>query len=188
MFNIDREFIEQLKDDGVDLWTISQWANWLEVLPGLQRAIDQIRESFRGVQLENGVGLLEANGLDDYADESELARLRNLDERTNWESLKPELLSKYHSAPMFFDSKGFHFHLPAYLIAELNDQHDYGFVELIFEKHPKTGGWIDLLNSSQAESLVAVLALVKQHPYYNREPKKIEFAIERFAAIAGNQA
>lgn len=186
MFHIDAEFIEQLKDDRYDLWTISQWENWLRVLPGMPFAIHQLRNAFRGVPLGDGVGLLEANGLDDYASDSELARLRQLDEKTNWENLDVEQLNKYYSAPSFFDPKGFHFHLPAFLIAELDDNHEFGFIDRIVEKRPKSGSWIDLLTPAQAEALVTVLSLVKQHPDYDKDSRKFDFAMQRFATIGAN--
>lgn len=183
MFNIDVEFIEQLKDEGYDLWTISLWENWLTVVPELPSAINQLRHAFRGVKLGDGIGLLEANGLDDYASESELARFRQLDERTNWENLKSEQLNKYYTAPFFFDPQGFHFHLPAFLIAELEGNYDYGFIERIIEKQPPSESWIELLTPTQAAALMTILSLVIKHPDYQHASEKFDFAIQRLASI-----
>lgn len=184
MFNIDAEFIEKLKDDGYDLWTISLWENWLQVLSQMPAAVQHIHDAFDDVKLGNGVGIHEANGLDDYAGECELARLRNLDERDDWRKLDTEFLEQYHSTPSFFDPRGFVFHLPAFLLAELDDKHEYGFIERIIEKRPPFNSWIDLLTPRQAGALVAVLLLVKQHPYYYDDSTKFDHAIERFAEIA----
>ena len=183
MFNIDAEFIERLKDDGYDLWTISLWQNWLELLPEMADAVQQIHNAFDNVKLGDGVGIYEANGRDDYAGDSELARLRELDERNDWRNLDPDLLNQYYSTPSFFDALGFVFHLPAFLLAELDDNHEFGFIDRIVEKRPPSGSWIDLLTSQQADALVTILSLVKQHPVYYNDGKKFDHAIERFAAI-----
>ncbi len=183
MFNIDTEFVERLKDEGYDLWTIGLWEEWLNRMPAMPRVIAGICTAFHGVTLGDGIGLNEANGLDDYAGEPELARLRKLDERLNWRKFDTDMLERYYSTPSFFDPQGFVFHLPAFLIAELNDKHEYGFIDRIVEKRPQTGSWIDLLTTQQANSLVAVLSLVKQHPDYYNDRRKFDFAIERFAKI-----
>jgi|TARA_B110000495_G_C23024859_1_gene608783 hypothetical protein len=185
MFNIDAEFVERLKDEGYDLWTIGQWEQWHGRLPAMADVIDSIRTAFQNVTLGDGIGLYEANGMDDYACEPELARLRELDERLKWQNLDANVLEQYHSAPSFFDPQGFVFHLPAFLLAELNDKHEYGFIDRIVEKRPQAGCWINLLTPQQANALVAILSLVKQHPDYYNDMRKFDFAIERFAKIAG---
>jgi hypothetical protein len=184
MFNIDAAFIERLKDEGYDVWTISQWERWLQLLPKMVDSVTRLRSAFRDAELGDGVGLFEANGLDDYASDAELARLRQLDERSSWESIDAKSLNQYCSAPSFFDPQGFVFHLPAFLIAELNDNHEFGFIERIIEKRPQIGSWIELLTPQQADALVVVLLLVKQHPDYFNDARKFDHAIARFAVIA----
>lgn len=184
MFNIDAEFIEQLKDDGYDLRTIAHWEAWLRQLPRKAAAVQQIHDAFDNVKLGEGIGLHEANGMDDYATDGELLRLRKLDERDDWRKLNAELLDQYHATPCFFDSCGFVFHLPAFLLAELNDEYEYGFIDRIIEKYPPSGSWIDLLTPQQAGALVLVLSLVKQHPDYYHDVKKFDRAIDRFNRIA----
>jgi len=187
MFNIDSEFIERLKDDGHDLWTIGQWQHWLDELPAMAGAVDQMRSAFHGVELGDGIGIHEANGLDDYADESELARLRALDERQDWQNLDADTLEHFYSAPSFFDSQGFVFHLPAFLIATLDDKHEFGFIDRIVDRcGDKTGGWIDLITPQQAGAIASILSLVKQHPDYYNDSEKFELAITRFSTIANN--
>ena len=183
MYNIDQEFIDCLRDDGYDLWTIGLWENWLTRVPDLVEAGKIVRENFQDVRLGDGIGLLEANGLDNYAAESELEKLRQQDERNSWQRIDVLLLNRYHSAPSFFDARGFVFHLPAFLLAELNDQHEYGFIDRIIQKRPKTGSWIDLLTPRQASALIAVLSIVQHHPDYIDQQKKFEHAINRFAKI-----
>ncbi len=82
---------------------------------------DLIRTAFQGVTLGNGVGLREGLGLDDYADSVTLARYRSQDEKDDWSRIPLSDLNDYHSSLSFFDEEGLRFHLPAFLIAELED-------------------------------------------------------------------
>lgn len=185
MYNIEPQFVQQLKDDGEDLWTISQYEHWLSIVPKLAPAIQQIRDAFHGVQLGDGVGLLEADGRDAYASDAELARLRQLDERIHWENLSPEELRNHSSSPTFFDAKGFHFHLPAFLIAELIDKIEFDFISYVVEYQPATGSWADLLTPRQADSLATVLSILTHFPSYcDSSSRKYVYALQRFTAIA----
>lgn len=78
-----------------------------------------IREAFAGVTLEDGVGLLEGQALDDYAGSDAKAAARAKDEAGDWSRIPPDLLNSTHSSLSFFDPKGMRFHLPAYLIADI---------------------------------------------------------------------
>jgi hypothetical protein len=82
--------------------------------------------------LDDGIGLFQATGLDDYASDEELKRLRERDEKTAWRRISYADLERCYAAPSFFDAQGFVFHLPAFLIAELNDRHPYGFIDRLF--------------------------------------------------------
>ena len=84
-----------------------------------QRVLDQIRDAFAGVTLGNGVGLREANGLDDYADSRTLAAYRSQDEKLDWSAISAADLDDCASSLGFFDADGMRFHLPAYLVADL---------------------------------------------------------------------
>lgn len=78
---------------------------------------NKIREAFRGVKLGAGVGLMQGQGLDDYADAETLARYRAGDEKEDWSRIPVIKLKQCGSSLSFFDADGMRFHLPAYLIA-----------------------------------------------------------------------
>lgn len=84
-----------------------------------EELIVKIKLAFKDVQLEDGIGLWEAQGLDNYADEQELAKLRAKDERVNWENLLYKDLAFCESSLSFFDAKGMRFCLPKFLIFDL---------------------------------------------------------------------
>lgn len=108
-------------------WADLEARGFIEVSPNFQprmieekkRVLKLIRSAFRGVTLGEGIGLREANGLDDYADTETLAAYRAQDEKNNWSAISFEDLGRYHWSLSYFDAAGMRFHLPAYLVADL---------------------------------------------------------------------
>ncbi|MCA9057411.1 MAG: hypothetical protein KDA85_02890 [Planctomycetaceae bacterium] len=118
---------------GPDAWK-QAWADlqdrgFVEVFPNDQqtltvdqdRVLDLVRDAFHGVKLGNGVGLRQGQGLDDYADERTLASYREQDEKNDWAKIPLDDLEQCNSSLSFFDPEGMRFHLPAYLVADLQD-------------------------------------------------------------------
>jgi hypothetical protein len=84
-----------------------------------KRVADMIRAAFHGVRLGNGVGLMEGRGLDDYADKATLEKYRAKDEKEDWSKIPFKKLNQYGGSLAFFDPEGMRFHLPAYLVADI---------------------------------------------------------------------
>ena len=84
-----------------------------------KRVADLIRAAFHGVRLGNGVGLWQGQALDDYADAATEAKYREKDEKDDWSKISADELNHCYSSPSFFDAEGMRFHLPAFLIADL---------------------------------------------------------------------
>jgi hypothetical protein len=87
--------------------------------PEYEEVAKLIRGAFAGVTLGRGVGLWEGQALDDYADGITIAEYRLRDEKNDWTRLTVYDLNRCHSSLAFFDADGMRFHLPAFLIAEL---------------------------------------------------------------------
>ena len=85
----------------------------------VQEVISEIRDAFQGIKLDDGIGLFEGRALDDYADDATRQAARQKDERDSWDNIPRERLESYNDALSFLDPKGIRFHLPAFLIAEL---------------------------------------------------------------------
>ncbi|GAC1353099.1 MAG: hypothetical protein NVSMB1_22880 [Polyangiales bacterium] len=90
--------------------------------------ISEISAAFAGVRLGGGIGLFEAQGLDDYALPDERRDLRERDEKDDWTVLSAEELNSANSSLSFFDAEGMRFHLPAYLIADLRGDYRHDVV------------------------------------------------------------
>jgi hypothetical protein len=84
-----------------------------------EELVAQIRTAFKGIELEDGIGLWEGQGLDDYAGEKTLRELRTKDERYNWDNIPYKDLSFCYSSLSFFDAKGMRFCLPKFLIFDI---------------------------------------------------------------------
>src|SRR5438046_507176 len=89
------------------------------------RVASLVREAFRGVTLGEGVGLLEGRGIDDYEVQEVLDAYRSQDEKEDWSKIPVDALNNCYSSLSFFDAEGLRFHLPAYLIADLEGLYQF---------------------------------------------------------------
>lgn len=81
--------------------------------------IKLVEEAFANVRLGNGIGLRQAQAIDDYKTNETVQKSRELDEKNDWKNIKPELLDKCYSSLSFFDAEGMRFHIPAFMICDL---------------------------------------------------------------------
>lgn len=180
-FRVDELDIDELRDHSRDQTLIDSFKHWVRnFAPRVDDVIALIEDSFASTRLGCGIGLFEANGLDDYASDLELRRLRDLDEKVDWKRISVTDLAKCYCSPTFFDPQGFVFHLPAFLIAELNDNHPYGFIDRLYatDEHPL--GWRALLTGKQRDAIVATLELIREHPNYKHETDAIDASMNRY--------
>jgi hypothetical protein len=117
--------IAEMKERGYDPTTVAEAEQQSKHWALAQEVCSVIEGAFAGVTLGGGVGLQEAQGLDDYADAATCAAYRADDEKDDWRRISAEALCRCNSSLSFFDAEGMRFHLPAYLIADLRG--DYGF-------------------------------------------------------------
>ncbi|WP_164104350.1 DUF6714 family protein [Candidatus Laterigemmans baculatus] len=179
-FRIDDLDVDELRDHTRDQQLIDAFAHWVEhFAPKVDDVISEISDAFADTRLDDGIGLFQANGLDDYASAEELKELRDRDELTDWRRISYADLERCNSAPSFFDARGFVFHLPAFLIAELNDRHPYGFIDRLYrtDEHPE--GWRHLLTDKQRRAIISTLKLIREHPNYEHDRDEIDVAIQR---------
>ncbi len=87
-----------------------------------------IRDSFAGVVLGEGLGLYEANAIDDYQTKESQAEFREKDEKLDWTKLTEQAVNDGFSSLSFFDPAGMRFHLPAYMIMDLDQKYNYSLI------------------------------------------------------------
>ena len=184
-FRITEDDVDDLREHTRDQSIIDAYAKWVSKSEEVDTLIRNIENAFTGLPLGDGTGLLEANGLDDYASADELAELRSRDEQADWRRIDLETLNRCYAAPVFMNARGFIFHLPAFLIAELNDKFDYGFIDRLYEIDKLPYNWIPLLDDQQRDAIIAVLSTVVEHPDYCIHKNEIEIAITRYTKERG---
>ena len=185
VFRITEDDIDELRSHTRDQSLIDAYAKWVGRGGEIDSLIRNIENAFIGMQLGDGTGLLEANGLDDYASDNELAELRSRDEHTDWRLIDLETLNRCNAAPTFMNARGFVFHLPAFLIAELNDNFGFGFIDRLFETNRLPCDWLPLLNDPQRDVIIDVLSTIIDHPDYRNHNTEIAMAIKRLNQVAG---
>lgn len=90
-----------------------------EVTEARLAVCELIRDAFAGVRLDDGVGLMQARAIDDHADAKTVRACRKEDETEDWSAIPFTKLQRYCDTLSFFDAKGMRFHLPAFMIGEL---------------------------------------------------------------------
>jgi hypothetical protein len=146
-----------------------------------QQVLNLIREAFAGVTLGEGVGLREADGLDDYADAETLARYREQDEKREWTAIPPADLDRYYCSLSFFDADGMRFHLPAYLVADLEGKLQTG--DALFHLVHLADGATERFSSLSAAQCAAVrefLLLRLSDPEHEFTHPLIETALREY--------
>jgi hypothetical protein len=88
---------------------------------------ERIRAAFTGVKLGSGIGLWEAQGLDDYELPEVCAEYRLKDETEDWSRISDDTLHQCNSSPSFLDAEGFRFSMPAFMISEIRGTYGFNF-------------------------------------------------------------
>ena len=107
--------------------------------------------------LGDGIGLSQANGIDDYEPENVLQQLREADEKNDWRRIKIEDLNKYHSSLSFFDAEGMRFHLPACMIADLREQYNRSVLHVVADTSGYGYELCRLFSSKQKRAVISYL-------------------------------
>ena len=150
-------------------------------MPGTKNEIiAAISEAFKNVTLEDGIGLSEANAIDEYRDLQFREACRKNDEQFSWNTISSDLLNHYYCSLHFFDAKGMRFHLPAYLIADLNDEYRFGMVFTLAHLSDYTKSQFELLTGDQRNAVKLFLEFLLEHPDYDFEKPEIKSAIENY--------
>jgi hypothetical protein len=174
--------VDEMRARGFDTSVLAEQLELAKRGEALEALITETHKAFADVTLGSGIGLLEANGLDDYATEQKLAEYRASDEKQDWRSIPIERLNKCSSSLSFFDAEGMRFHLPAFLIADLRDIYDF---DLIYNLTQSTliESQCALLSKEQREVVRKYLELAAQEEEFERDHDHIRRALESYWAV-----
>lgn len=138
-----------MKAGGCEAQTIAGAEARLERGIAAEQLCKVIEDAFDGVVLGGGVGLQEAQGIDDYKDEATCAAYRAGDEKDDWRKIAAEALNVCNSSLSFFDAAGMRFHLPAYLICELRGDYRFHMAFCLTQTYQTIPEKFSLLNRQQ---------------------------------------
>ncbi len=117
---------------------------------------NEIKAAFSKVTLGNGIGLWEAQAIDNYESTEVQRRSCSRDEKEDWSRLSCDELQKCHSSLAFFDADGMRFHLPAYVQASLSNKVDDPIFYLIQLDDYATSR-LAILNHAQRQAIMMYL-------------------------------
>ncbi len=145
-----------------------------------QNVRSRICAAFADVRLGSGIGLKEAQGLDDYASAETCAQYRTTDEKDDWRCITICQLNESSSSLSFFDAEGMRFHLPAFLIADLDGTYGHGMAFHLAHVHDFEPPRYALLSPEQRAAVRAFLIYIADEEYYAYERPHIVRALDEY--------
>jgi hypothetical protein len=145
--------------------------------------ISLVREAFKNVTLEDGIGLSEANAIDDYRDAAFRSECRKKDEQQNWTSIPSSELNLYNCSLSFFDAKGMRFYLPAFITAELKGEYNFGLTFTLTHLSDYTKKQFELLSPQQRKAVCSFLEYLETDPDHEYESAGIKTAIADYWSV-----
>jgi len=172
--------IAEMRSRGFDSATIAKAELDLILTNRADELCRQIEHAFADVTLGDGIGLWEAQGLDDRDDERKCLAYRARDEKWNWKTVPVADLNACNSSPSFLDAAGFRFYLPAFMCAELRDEHGYGFEFTLVQIDVHGGEKFSLLSPPQRAAVRSYLEFLVSDPEYGFERDQITRALKEY--------
>jgi hypothetical protein len=140
----------------------------------------EIITAFKDLKLKDGIGLWEAQGIDDYENNDAQIIARNKDIKDNWLLLSNEDLFHCDSSLSYFDAQGMLFHLPAFILAELNGKLNIGPILPLTSLAISNPEIFKLLNVEQKRCVVMFLEWCAAQPEYDFDKPDIERALHEY--------
>lgn len=172
--------IAEMKSRGYDRVTIERAEEQSKRGVEAQDVCSVIREAFKGVALGNGVGLTEARALDDYEDAVTCAANRENDEKEDWQRITCDDLNTFRDTWSFFDAEGTRFHLPAFLIADLEDEEGFGLEFWLTHLSEHCKSQFVLLNREQRMAVRRYLLHIETDPDSSFHITEIKEALKTY--------
>lgn len=139
-----------------------------------------IIDAFKDVKLGNGIGLRQAQGIDDYAAAEVCAAYRANDEKDSWQNISVKELNQCYSSLSFFDAEGMRFHLPAYLIADLNGEYQQDITFTMAYLNDYRIKQFSLLSVAQRNAVRTFMLYLSVNDNYNYDRPHILRSLEEY--------
>jgi hypothetical protein len=172
--------VDEMRARGYDASTIEKAEEQSKRWHLAQAVAVRIREAFAQVRLGQGVGLRQAQGIDGYEGEAALAAYRALDEKADWSRIPSSALNECNSSLSFFDAEGMRFHLPAYLLADLDGSYEFGMAFCLTDMGELHEKQFALLTPPQRDAVRAFLEYISGEDDYQFEWPNILRALDEY--------
>jgi hypothetical protein len=133
-----------------------------------------ILTAFNNVKLGEGIGLRQAQAIDDYESKETQALARSKDIKDDWTLIPSSELLHCESSLCYFDAQGMLFHIPAFLIAELNKTTDFGPVDSLVSLAISNPDIFSLFNNNQKRCVATFLEWCAIQPEYDDDKPVIQ--------------
>ncbi|NHN37332.1 DUF1841 family protein [Pseudomaricurvus alcaniphilus] len=138
-----------------------------------------ITSAFLGVRLGKGIGLWEAQAIDDYETKEVQTANRERDQKQDWRLLDYGDLQRCHSSLSFFDADGMRFHLPAFIIGSIRNEVDDPLFHLI-QLDEYSISKLQILSNIQRKSVVMYLKWCLEKDDYKFDHPSIRRALNEY--------
>ena len=140
----------------------------------------KIISAFEHVVLGDGIGLWQAQAIDDYESTEAQLQARERDEKTDWQSIPPEDIFYCESSLSFLDPEGMRFLMPAFILAELSGQTNVGPVFHLAQGSITFPDRFKLFDTRQKQAISCFLELCLTIEDYDWDAPHIKRALEEF--------
>jgi len=141
---------------------------------------NNIRAAFRNVVLGDGIGLWQAQAIDDYETKEFQLKARARDEKTSWLDIPDDDLSKCQSSLSFLDAEGMRFLIPAFILAELSGNINEGPIYSLSQSVIVYPDRFRLFNAVQKQAITSYLEFCLVDANYAFDAPHIERALHEF--------
>ena len=145
-----------------------------------ERLYTEITTAFAEVALGDGVGLWEAQAIDDYAEPTVRRSARERDEKHDWSVIPAKDLDECYSSPSFFDPEGMRFHLPALMLADLSGSSQIDVTFFLTRLDDWSLEKFQLLNDAQRNAVRRFLEFQLRYSDGDFDHPSIEQALQTF--------
>ena len=140
-----------------------------------------IELAFADVTLGDGVGLWEAQAIDNYEGADERLRARNQDQKLDWKKITDADLIRCHISLSFFDENGMRFHLPAFMLSEEFQESMYTFLlSYLIDMNDLVLSLFSSLTMGQRAAVRKYLIWCSNQKLYEDRKEEIEISLKEY--------
>ncbi len=147
-----------------------------------ENVLQAVITAFDEVMLGEGIGLWQAQAIDDYETEEIQNKNRERDEKLDWRVISVHELQNCRSSLSFFDADGMRFHLPAYIVGSLKGEVDDPLFHLIYlDDYAKSK--LVSFTKQQRQAITLYLNWCLDHEEYSFDYASIKRALSEYWQI-----